>query len=52
MKSLRRQGRSYGIRDGWTADKKDEVLVRLVCAGELPLNGGREAVARDWEQAS
>lgn len=41
-------------RDGWTADKKDEleaVLVRLVCAGELPLDVAREAIARNWESA-
>ena len=41
-------------RDGWTADKKNEleaVLVRLVCTGELPLNAARRAIARDWEQA-
>ena len=41
-------------RDGWTAEKKDELeatLVRLVCAAQLPLNAAREVIARDWEQA-
>lgn len=41
-------------RDGWTADKKDELeatLARLVCADELPLATARAAIARDWEQA-
>lgn len=40
-------------RDGWTADKKDELeatLVRLVCAAELPLDVARRAIAQDWEQ--
>lgn len=40
--------------DGWTADRKDELeaaLVRLVCAGRLPLDAARAAIARDWHAA-
>jgi hypothetical protein len=40
--------------DGWTADKKDKLearLVRLVCAGEVPLDVARRAIARDWHEA-
>ena len=40
--------------DGWTAERKDEleaVLVRKVCAGELPLNQARSAIATNWIEA-
>ena len=41
-------------RDGWTAGRKDELeaaMVRLVCAGEVPLDVARRAMAQDWQRA-
>jgi len=40
--------------DGWTAFKKDRLeaaLAQRVCAGRLPLDTARAAIARNWHEA-